>query len=424
MHKMTSFSLLILCCHQLMVKSSAFENQPFLMVNDSINTDDRRTVHQCGTCLCRNITANTVTLSQCSFNRGSNELLIKDIRHGKIAISKLIDTAKKQQNLIVIIEKTEVDDIVDLSQHMLSKVAKVVLKNNPKLVVSSSSPILLSGTMEVHPKGMRGINLISFRSNSWYFDGVDFGGFDLVPWKDWERLDTRKICFTGHIKRLPSFRENEQIESLEFSHVTLQDNQVPLGHNFLRGAKGLRTLVIDNSPSVSLPENVMTGMRPTQKIILRLDLPNIVQSSFYSIHEVKEINDIRITNKNKWNTALQSDCRYFCGDPLVEVTKVATPPQCPEHKNPQTFLCALCVRNRLGEKADFEITKSICGYNIMKSPDYIYDYGYNKATEQSPDFYKSAQNKVYPAWSTIIIIVVRILSNKFLPICIQYAVRN
>ncbi len=88
---------------------------------------------------------------------------------------------------------------------------------------------------------------------------------------------------------------------------------------------------------------------------------------------VYKVNEVTVIDKNKWQPGADSDCRYFCGDSLVDASRAKRPPDCPKSKDPEKFLCALCLRNRLGKKADFETTKRICGYNRQKSPDYSYD---------------------------------------------------
>ena len=57
-----------------------------------------------------------------------------------------------------------------------------------------------------------------------------------------------------------------------------------------------------------LPPNVLGGMNLTRKIVVELDLPNINQSSLENIEMVDKINGISILNKNKYHTAVDSDC--------------------------------------------------------------------------------------------------------------------
>ena len=333
----------------------------------------------------------------------------------------MINAITDKERLAVTIEDTQIEVIEDLKQHVIDNIAKIVLKNNPKFLLRSLSSILLSGTMEIHPKGFHKHDLNTFSAETWFFFGVNFHELSYRPNADWRMFKTKRVFVKGTTTGMPLFRQNEHIEKLEMANVDLLDKQASMLHSFLSGAKGIRTLVIHDSPSIVLPRNMMEEMKVIRKVNLTLDLPNIGQFSLKSIDMVDFINGVRVINKHKWETAKDSDCRYFCGDPLVDVSKAKTPPDCPQSKNPKTFLCALCLRNRLGEKADFETTKSICGYNSQKSPDYSYDYGYNEATEQSPDFYKSPQNLAYPSYSTIVLIAFHICSQLC---CFPYPVRH
>ena len=405
--KVMYFNIVLLSCQLLVKNSKAFIEQPGELSYEHVGLNSRRGgVDQCGTCLCRSIpSAQSVTIVDCEFMGGTNELVIKNIQHGRVEISEMISTRKNDKKLIVTIEDTQIELIRDLSQHLIDNIAKIVMKHNPKLLLGSSTAVLLSGTMEVHTKGFFMHDVNSFSAETWFFNGVNFAELNYRAVFDWQMFKSTRVVISGPTFRLPDFRKNQHIEKLEITNMDLLDNENPLTNSFLAETRRICNLVIRNSPEVVLPRDVLKGMNLSQEISLQLDLPNIVQSSFKTVDMVDKINGIKVINKNKWETAEDSDCRYFCGKPLVNALKDTKPPECAERKNPDTFLCALCLKNRLGEEADFETTKKICGYDSRKSPDYGYDYGYNAATEQGPDFYKSPQNMANPSYSTIVLIV-------------------
>ncbi len=413
--KMKSFSVLLVSCQLLFTKSIASNVQSHDPANNFVSSNSRRNFNQCASCLCQEISgypaAQTVTVTKCTFNADKNELLVKNIQHERVAISKMITALqkKKKKRLIVTIESTDIFIIDDLSQHMIKKIGKNVLRDNPKLWFRSTSFFHLSGTVEVHAKGFYNVDVGSFIAETWFFNGVNFGELNLQGKTDWGMLPTKRVYIAGPTIDLPGFRDNEHLERLEIANVDILGNQASLDSNFLKNTKGIRALVIHNSPSVVLPELVIERMELVQTLSVRLDLPNIDQLSLKNISMVDSINGVRVMNKDKWRTAVDSDCRYFCGNPLIDRSKSNTQPECTEKKNPETFLCALCLRNRLGDRADFEKTKTVCGYNSQKSPDYSYDYRYNEGEDQDSDFYKSPQNVACLSWSTIILLVFHIL---------------
>ena len=147
------FKVFLLCCQHLVTKSSASIEQPGELMYKIVSQNSGKGVDQCGTCLCRTIpTAQSVTLVDCEFIADTDKLLIKNIQHGRVEMSNMIITRKNNKRLIVTIEDTQIEFIEDLSQHVIDSIAKFVLKNNPKLWLGSSTSLLLSGTIEVHPK--------------------------------------------------------------------------------------------------------------------------------------------------------------------------------------------------------------------------------------------------------------------------------
>ena len=401
--------MVLLWCRLLVTNSSASVPQVGQLMYDIVNVSSRGSLIQCGTCLCQSTSATTgseaVTLTQCSFKEGTHELLIKKIQHSRVEMSKMITGFKNSKRLTLTIEDTQIQYIEDLSQRMFHNIQKIILRQNPQLLLVSSSFISLPEVFEVHQKGFQEIDLASFSFKALFFNGVDLGEIRLKFNTKWGMLKTKKLYISGNTVGFPPFMQASNIERMEIVNVQLMDNQVPLEYKFLRGATSIRSLAIRNSPSVVLPKHWIERLNLTHKLALTLDLPNIEQFSLKNLRMVKSINGVRVINRHKWRTPVEADCQYFCGDPIVDASKIRTLPECLQKKNTQTFICALCLRNKLEDNADFERTRNICGYNSKKSPDYSYDYGFNEATEQSPDFYNSPQNLVHLSFSTIIVII-------------------
>ena len=132
------------------------------------------------------------TVTECTFNADKNELLVKNIQHEIVAISKMITALKKKKKrLIVTIESTDIYVIDDLGRHMAQKNGKIVLRDNPKLWFRSTSFFQLSGTL-VHAKGFYKVDIGSFIADTRFSNGVSFGELNLQRDAGWEKITAKK----------------------------------------------------------------------------------------------------------------------------------------------------------------------------------------------------------------------------------------